>query len=272
MLKSARRIFLIIQLGVLIGNQSYSQKTPGGASPQEVADKLSNPVASMISVPFQNNIDYGIGPHNGSKYTINFQPVVPIKLSANWNLITRYIIPIVDQRDITGENTNQFGLSDATISAFFSPVPKPGGLIWGAGPAFLVPTGTNDFLTTKKWGVGPTILVLKQSNGLTYGLLANQIWSFAGDENRENVNQLFLQPFFAKNFKSGAGLGLNAEITQNWEASTTLGFINPTISGITKLGTQIVSLVVGPRIPISGPQSSRPDWGLRAVITLVFAQ
>ncbi|PWT95520.1 MAG: hypothetical protein C5B52_17660 [Bacteroidetes bacterium] len=266
------RIFLIVALGILLGNQSYSQKPSGGANPQEVADKLSNPVASMISVPFQNNIDYGIGSHNGSKYTLNFQPVIPIKLSENWNLITRYIIPIIDQRDITGENTSQFGLSDATISGFFSPKPKPGGIIWGAGPAFLVPIGTSDYLSTKKWGVGPTALVLRQSNGLTYGFLANQIWSFAGSENHPDVNQLFLQPFFAKNFKSGAGLGLNAEITQNWEASTTLGFINPTISGVTKLGSQIVSLFVGPRIPFTGPSASRPDWGLRAVLTLVFAQ
>ena len=119
-------------------------------------------------------------------------------------------------------------------------------------------------------GVGPSLLLLRQSNGLTYGFLVNQIWSFAGDENRSDVNQMFLQPFFAKNFKSGAGLGLNAEITSNWEAQTTTAFLNPTISGVTKLGTQMVSLAVGPRIPIAGPKEGKTDFGLRGVITFVF--
>ena len=97
-----------------------AQETPG-TSAQELADKLSNPVANMISVPFQNNIDYGIGQHNGSKYTINIQPVIPFVLSPHLNLITRYILPLVDQRDVSGENTSEFGLSDATVSAWFSP-------------------------------------------------------------------------------------------------------------------------------------------------------
>jgi hypothetical protein len=254
-----------IALPVLVN----AQEKPA-ASAQEVADKLSNPVANMISVPLQNNLDYGVGPHNGSKYTINFQPVVPIKLSSNINLITRYIIPIVDQRDMTGENTNQFGLSDATISGFFSPVKSNNGIIWGAGPAFLIPIGTNDLLSTRKWGIGPTALVLRQSNGLTYGFLVNQLWSFAGDKSRSDVNQLFVQPFFAKNFKSGAGLGLNAEITSNWEAGTTIAFLNPIVTGVTKMGKQIIQMGIGPRVPLGGPEESRPDFGLRAVLTLVF--
>ena len=115
-----------------------AQEKPA-ASAQELAVKLNNPVASLISVPFQNNVDYGIGQYNGSKYTLNFQPVVPFALSSNLNLITRYIIPVIDQHDVTGENQNEFGLSDATISAFFSPAGSKNGWIWGAGPAFLVP-------------------------------------------------------------------------------------------------------------------------------------
>lgn len=237
-----------------------------GASAQELADKLNNPVANMISVPFQNNVDWDIGPYHGTKYTVNFQPVVPINLNPKWNLITRYIIPIVDQHDISGEGESQFGLSDATLSAFFSPVESKNGWIWGAGPAFLVPIGTSDFLSTRKWGIGPTVLVLRQSNGLTYGLLTNQLWSFAGDENRTDVNQLFVQPFFAKSWKSGGGVGGNAEITFNWKANTTTAFFNPVVNGITKLGKQAVQLAVGPRIPLSGSAA----FGLRGVITFVF--
>jgi hypothetical protein len=113
---------------------SAQEKT--GASAQELADKLSNPVAGLISVPFQNNVDYDMGTYHGSRYTLNFQPVIPISLSRKLNLITRYIIPIVDQHDVSGEGENQFGLNDATISGFFSPATSKNGLIWGAGPAF----------------------------------------------------------------------------------------------------------------------------------------
>ena len=258
-----------LMIGVVLSMHVKAQEKQA-ASAQDLADKLSNPVASMISVPFQNNVDYGIGPYQGSKYTLNFQPVVPISLSKDLNLITRYIIPIVDQHDISGEGNSEFGLSDATISAFFSPVHAKNGLIWGAGPAFLVPIGTDDFLSTRKWGIGPTVLVLKQSTGLTYGFLTNQLWSFAGDESRADVNQLFLQPFFAKSWKSGAGLAINSEMTFNWEANTTIAFLNPVVNGITKLGKQAVQLAVGPRIPLSGPKESRADFGFRAILTFVF--
>ncbi|MHA4844922.1 hypothetical protein ACX0G7_12195 [Flavitalea antarctica] len=239
---------------------------------EELAKKLANPVASLISVPLQNNLDYGIGTYQGSKNTLNIQPVIPFRLSPSVNLITRYIIPLVDQHDITGEGNKEFGLSDATVSAFFSPIAKAGGLIWGAGPAILIPIGTNDFLSTRHWAAGPTLLILKQFSGFTYGFLANQLWSFAGDKDRNDVNQMFFQPFFAYNFKSGAGLNLNSEMTFDWQNNTSLIFLNPLISGITKLGSQTVSLGIGPRIPLSGPSVSKPDFGLRAVITFVFPQ
>jgi hypothetical protein len=246
-----------------------AQEKPG-ASAQEVADKLSNPVSGLISMPFQGNLDYGIGPYNGSKYTTNIQPVIPFKLSSKLNLITRYILPLVDQRDISADNTSQFGLSDATVSAFFTPVEKKHGIIWAVGPAFLIPTGTSDFLSSRKWGVGPTALLLKQANGLTYGFLVNQIWSIAGDKNRSDISQMFLQPTFAKNFKSGAGLGLSSEININWQTGNTVADLIPSASGVTKFGKQVVSMAIGPRIPLAGPAASKPDWGLRASLTFVF--
>jgi hypothetical protein len=146
----------------------------------ELAKKLANPVASLISVPFQNNTDVGIGVYHGYKNTMNFQPVVPISLSSKLNLITRYIIPIVTQHNITGQDVKQAGLSDAVISAFFSPAVPKNGVVWGAGPVFLVPIATDDLLGTEKFGVGPTALILKQTHGLTFGILANQIWSVGG--------------------------------------------------------------------------------------------
>jgi hypothetical protein len=260
---------IIVAFIVLVPLLAKAQAPPA-ASAEELAKKLANPVASLISAPFQNNTDYGIGPHNGSKNTLNIQPVIPIKVSPRINLIARVILPVVSQRDVSGENKNEDGLSDMTATAFFAPSNSKNGLIWALGPAFLVPTGTNDYLTTKKWGVGPSALLLKQAKGFTIGFLVNQIWSFAGSEERPDVNQMFLQPFLVHNWKSGAGLGVNAEITQNWEAGNGIAFINPFLSGVTKLGSQTVSLSVGPRIPVSGPAASEPDFGFRAVLTLVF--
>jgi hypothetical protein len=263
-------IFLICAMGPLLLVAQKPAAPPANA--QELADKLSNPVANMISVPFQNNTDWGIGAHRGSKYTLNFQPVMPIKLSQNLNLITRLVLPFISQRNITAAATTQVGLSDATLTGFFAPARPKNGLIWGAGPALLVPTATDDHLGTKKFGIGPSALVLKQGKGLTVGFLANQIWSVAGDKNRANVNQLFLQPFFAHSFPSGASLGGNMELTQNWNAGTTMLFFNPTVSGITKLGKQAIQMAIGPRFAVVGPGESKPAFGIRCALTFVFSQ
>ncbi|HEX5153974.1 MAG TPA: hypothetical protein VFW07_21155 [Parafilimonas sp.] len=258
---------IVLLLAPVISN---AQQQPAGA--QAMADKLANPVAAMISVPFQNNTDWGIGPYNGSKNTLNIQPVIPIKLNSNLNLITRYILPLIDQRDVIGPDTHEFGLSDLTVSAWVSSAHPKNGFIWGAGPALLIPTATNEYLGTKKFGVGPTALVLKQGGGNTIGFLANQLWSVAGDKDRQDVNQLFFQPFFSHSFSSGASLGANMEMTQSWQASTTMLFLNPIVSAITKLGKQPVQLTVGPRIPLAGPDASKPKFGIRAVVSFVFAE
>jgi hypothetical protein len=265
-------IFLLCIFAGIRFEIKAQEKPPAGPSQsaEELAKKLANPVSSLISVPLQSNIDYGIGPYHGSKYTLNVQPVIPISLTPKLNLITRYIIPVVDEHNISKEGGNEFGLSDATISGFFSPVKNKNGFIWGAGPAFLIPSGTNDYLSTRKWATGPTAVIVKQQSGYTYGFLVNQLWSFAGDKARSDVNQMFFQPTLTHNWKSGAGLGASAEITFNWTANTTTAFLIPTISGITKLGTQTVSLAVGPRIPLAAPSGGKTDFGFRGLLTFVF--
>ena len=235
----------------------------------ELAKKLANPIASLISVPFQNNTDYGIGDFKGTRNTMNIQPVIPISITKDLNLITRVVLPVVTQYNITAPGEKQSGLSDAVMSAFFSPVNSEK-LTWGVGPAFLLPTGTNDFLTTKKFGMGPTAIALKQTNGWTIGGLVNQIWSVAGNADRPDVSQMFVQPFLVYNWKSGAGLGANMEWTQNWKASTATVWLNPTISAVTSLGKQKTQFVVGPRLNLAAPDGGKADWGWRAVVIFLF--
>ena len=252
----------ILVLLVSVQCITYSQ------SAEELAKKLSNPIASLISVPLQNNIDFGIGDLQATKYTLNIQPVVPIRLNDNLNLITRYIVPVISQYNFTGVGSSQFGLSDAVVSAFLSPVESK--ITWGAGPVFLVPIGTDDYLTTKKFGIGPTAVALIQNSGWTYGALINQIWSVAGSDERPDLSQLFFQPFVSYNWKSGAGVGINMELTQNWKGSNTVVWLNPILTAVTSLGGQKAQLAVGPRINLAAPDGSKADFGVRAVIVLLF--
>jgi hypothetical protein len=173
-------------------------------SADELAKKLSNPVSSLISVPLQYNVDFEIGPGDGTKHYLNVQPVIPTSLNADWNLITRVIAPVIYQDDVFGDSGEQFGLGDLTPTFFFSPrKPTSAGWIWGAGPVLLLPTATDDLLGTDKWGIGPSGLALKQTaTGWTYGALVNHIWSVAGDDDRCDVSSTFLQPFLARQLRA----------------------------------------------------------------------
>lgn len=266
-----KKIFTLILAIFFVGHSSltFSQETEKSEA-EELAKKLANPIASLISLPFQNNMEVGIGEFNGSRNTLNIQPVLPFNLSENLNLITRWIQPVIKQYNITGEGTSEFGLGDAMVSAFLSPINLNSKITWGAGSAFLIPVGTNDYLTTNKFGIGPTAVALYQSNGITFGGLINQIWSVAGDENSSDINQLFFQPFFAYNWKSGAGIGANFEITQNWEGNTTNVWFNPNISTVASLGKQKTQFLVGPRINLTAPDGHKADFGVRAQVVFLF--
>ncbi|MCO5066503.1 MAG: transporter [Rhizobiaceae bacterium] len=238
---------------------------------QELAKKLSNPIASLISVPFQFNYDSGYGPDDGEKAYVNVQPVIPFSLNEDWNLISRTILPIAWQNDIAGHSGDQFGLGDVTQSLFFSPKrPTDGGIIWGVGPVFLLPTATDPLLGGDQWGAGPTGVALKQFDGWTVGMLANHIWSFAGDGDKADVNSTYMQPFVSYTTHDAWTFTLNTETTYNWEAEDWSVPVNFTVSKIVKLDKVPVSLTAGVRYWADSPNNGPDGWGFRTGITLLF--
>lgn len=237
----------------------------------ELAKQLSNPVAALISVPFQLNYDTGYA-NEGEKWLMNIQPVVPISLSSEWNVISRTILPIVDQ-DGVANSGSQSGIGDITQSLFFSPKrPTASGWTWGVGPVFLLPTATDDLLGTEKWGLGPTAVVLKQTpTGWTYGALVNHIWSVAGDDDRADVSSTFLQPFLSKGLGRGRTATLNVESSYDWEHQQWTVPVNVMYSKVMKFGNQLVSVAGGGRYYVESPDGG-PDWGVRIVFTLLYPQ
>lgn len=242
---------------------------PGSADATELAKKLSNPVASLISLPLQSNFDAGMGTGSGWRYTLNVQPVIPIKLSPNWNLISRTIIPIIHQGNVTGSNTSQSGLGDTVQSFFFSP-DKTEPLIWAVGPVVLLPTATNASLGAQKWGLGPTALALKQRNGWTYGMLANHIWSFAGKSDRADVNATFIQPFLSYTNKQAWTYSINTESTYDWNSHSWAVPIVPSISKLVRFGKQPMSFGGGLRCWVTTPTGGPEGCSLRIVVTALF--
>ncbi|MBL0372298.1 transporter [Rhizobium sp. KVB221] len=237
----------------------------------DLAKKLSNPIASLISVPFQFNYDNSYGPNNGEKATLNIQPVIPFSLNEDWNVISRTIVPVTWQYDIAGPSGSQFGLGDTLQSFFFSPSkPTASGIIWGVGPAFLLPTATDELLGGGKWGAGPTAVVLKQEGPWTYGALANHIWSFAGPSDRADVSSTFLQPFLSYTTHDAWTFALNTESTYNWKAHEWSVPINFNVSKLVMVDKQPISLGAGVRYWAASPDGGPNGFGVRAVVTFLF--
>jgi len=246
------------------------QTSPGSDDAHELAKKLSNPVASLISVPFQSNFDFGMGSGSGWRYTMNFQPVIPVALNSRWNLISRTILPIIHQHNVAGTGT-QSGLGDITQSFFFSPR-EPKRFIWGVGPALLIPTATDDLLGTEKFGVGPTVLVLKQQNAWTYGMLTNHIWSVAGSDDRASVNSTFIQPFLAYNTRDAWTYTVNAEMSYDWTGNHWSIPIHLQVSKLTRFGKHPVSFGGALRCWATSPAGGPENCGFRFIVTPLFPQ
>ncbi|WP_238149678.1 transporter [Dyella jiangningensis] len=263
------RIFATM-LACALSPCAHSQSDQAGA--QDLAKKLSNPVASLISVPFQFNYDQNIGPtRDGEKYLMNFQPVIPVSIGQDWNLIVRTILPVASQSDIVPGAGSQTGLGDTTQSFFFSPkAPTSGGWIWGVGPAALMPTATDRLLGSGKWGLGPTAVVLKQEGHWTYGMLANHIWSVGGQSNRAGISSTFLQPFLSYNTSNAWTFTLQSESSYDWKHTQWSVPINLMTAKLVTFGKQPVQFQLGVRYWDHAIESGPHGWGVRAGVVLLF--
>jgi len=238
----------------------------------ELAKKLSNPVANLISVPIQYNYDSYGGANDGARANrLVAQPVIPFSLNEDWNLITRTIIPFADQQGFPLAAMNQSGLGDITASQFFSPKkPTAGGWIWGVGPVELLPTATDDVLGTGKWGLGPTFVVLKQTGPWTVGYLGSHIWSVGGDDKRSNVDVTNMQPFFSYTTETHMTIGAFTETTYDWKGGQWSVPLIVQAGQLFKIGPQIMQLAVAGKYWAKSPDDGPEGWGLRLQLTLLF--
>lgn len=240
--------------------------TPGAAQDDSaLAQQLANPIAALISVRFQFNYEERIGPERmGSRWRLNVQPVIPFSLDADWNVISRTILPVVTQRNFLAGAGTQLGLGDALQSVFLSPKsPTTGGVTWGVGAIFLLPTATDDLLGTGKWGIGPTGAALVQRGSWTVGALSNHVWSVAGDGNRADVSQTLIQPFLSYTTTEAWTFTLQAEATHDWKRSEWSVPVTATVGKLVRFGQLPVSLAGGVRYWAESATLGPRDWGAR---------
>ena len=263
-----------LRVGALACLAALATRGASAQNEDELAKQVSNPISSLISVPLQLNYDTGLGPNDdGGRVQLNVQPVIPVSISKDWNMISRTIVPIIYQSGVFPGEGSQLGTGDVLQSLFFSPkAHTASGWIWGIGPALSLPLASDDLLGTGKWSAGPTGIALRQTDsGWTYGALINQIWSFAGDGDRSDVSSLFLQPFLAKAIGKGRTITLNSESSYDWKAGQWTVPLILTYSKVSKIGKQPVSFAGGFRY-FADPPDDGPQWGVRFAVTLLFPQ
>jgi hypothetical protein len=257
---------------MLIGSVSAQSEPAAAPDAAALAKQLSNPIASLVSIPFQFNWENGVGPNNDVRYILNVQPMAPFRLSQKMNLIGRWIMPYVSQPVLLPGGEPVSGYADIVASAFFSPV-GTGSVTWGLGPVFSLPTTTNPLLGSGKYSAGPTFVILTQQGKVTLGVLANHLWSFAntGDSERADVNTTFLNPFFAYSLPKAVTITLSSEPTANWKAvgdEWTVP-VKLSLSKVTKLGPFPFSVGGGVALYAQTPEGG-PDWKLQTQFTLIL--
>ena len=256
----------------LVTTEEKPESTVSEEAQAEALQKATqNPVANLISVPLQNNTNFSYGPYNRTQDVLNIQPVIPAHLGKKWLLISRIIQPIVWQPYPNQNTGGEYGLGDMNPSFFLSPA-KPGKVIWGVGPAFVIPTATSTITGQGKLSMGPSFVALAQPKHWTIGALANNVWSVAGSGGRPPVNQFLLQYFINYNMKKGWYVSMSPIITANWRTSSGNIWTVPFGGGvgrIMKLGFQPVNIsgeFYGNAVYPAGTSS----WSMRLQLAFLF--
>ncbi len=257
------------------GTQVATEQTPAAAANTNSLQKATqNPVASLISVPIQNNSNFGVNPGDRTQDVLNIQPVIPLSISKDWNLVVRWIMPIIYQplpSQSTTTGVGVYGFGDMQPTFFLVPK-KTSKLIWGGGPIIQVPTATSDYLGQGKLGLGPSVVLLTQPGHWTVGVLANNVWSIAGSGGRPPVNQFLMQYFINYNLKKGWYLSTSPIVTANWESSDGNRWTVPFGGGvgrIMKLGFQPVNLSASFYGNAAYPTGTS-SWNMRLQIALLY--
>jgi len=238
----------------------------------DLARATQNPVASLISLPFQNNTNFNFGPQEETQNIMNIQPVWPFKLNDDWNLITRTILPVISQPGFAPGQSRKNGIGDTLFTAFFSPR-NSGKWIWGAGPALLLPTSNDDRLGAGEWGAGPGVVFLTMRGPWVVGSLVSNVWSFTHDNSRDKVNLFTWQPFVNYNFDGGWYLTSSPVITANWEADNDNKWTVPLGGGfgrVFKMGEQAMNAQVQAFYNVENPDDFGPEWQLRFQLQFLF--
>lgn len=285
MLKKMKRKagWLLLVLFLISPKPLFATEVPASGSSSAMdatalAKETQNPVSDLISVPFQNNMGFAFGPHSYGKGNrvqdvLNIQPVVPVHLSEDWNLISRTILPVLEQPLPGSKNAQKWGIGDLNTTLFLSPA-KSNGFIWGVGPILGFPTATDsEILGAQKWTAGPAAVALTMKGPWVVGGLINNQFSYAGADNRRTVNAMLFQPFVNYNFGKGTALSYSPIMNANWadhvDGQRWTVPIGGGVSQIVTVGRQPLSLAVQGYYNIMHPTYA-PDWVLRTVITFLF--
>jgi hypothetical protein len=242
-------------------------------SAEELAKLAQNPVGNLISVPFQNNTNLNFGPEKGTQNVLNIQPVIPVSVNDDWNLITRTIIPVISMPSLFPGDDRTNGIGDMQFTAFLSPA-NPGKWIWGVGAIAQLPTNSNAQLGNDNWGLGPSFVVLHIDKGdpWVYGALVNNVWSLTSDQQGGSYNNGLIQPFLNYNFKSGFYLTSAPILTVNWKADSSQQWTVPLGGGIGKifhLGKLPVNTQLSAYYNVVAPDDAA-NWQIRAQVQFMF--
>jgi hypothetical protein len=265
--------FRLVLAASVVSSIALSVSARAVMSAEELAKLTQNPVGNLISLPFQNNTNLNFGPQKGTQNILNIQPVIPISISEEWNIITRTILPVIWNPSLGPFDSSTNGIGDTTFTAFLSPA-KPGKWIWGAGPVVQLPTNSNSELGNDNWGLGPSAVVLHLDKGSpwVYGVLVNNVWSVSGNKQGGSYNKGLIQPFVNYNFPGGFYLTSSPIATVDWDASSGNKWTVPIGGGVGKIfhiGKLPVNTQLSAYYNVVTPDFGA-NWQIRAQVQFLF--